>query len=168
MMGCGFLMAPTLPNIHKFPRPQPPSPPPHAPVDAEPIRAQQGRKKRQRCSPVSSVADSNVSGDGWVVMTSFKFPQESPAHESVPLSLTQRQGTLNVGVRPFTFPGLGGIDIGAIKKVALQAKSPVGDGNCHGNGDDDGDGDIGGNDVDDEHELPIPVVDEGMPRADSS
>ncbi|KAH9025029.1 hypothetical protein EDB85DRAFT_1985171, partial [Lactarius pseudohatsudake] len=98
------------------------------------IRVQQGRKKRQRCSPVGSVADSDVSGDGRVVMTSFKFPQE------------------------YTKCGcLGGIDIGAIKKVALQAKSPVSDGNCDGDVGHDGDGDIEGNDVDDEHELPIPL-----------
>lgn len=84
-------------------------------------------------------------------MTSFKFPQESPAHKGVPLFPAQRQGTLNVAARPFTLPGLGGIDIGAIKKAALQATSPVSDGNC------DGDGDIEGDDVDDEHELPIPL-----------
>ncbi|KAH8981998.1 hypothetical protein EDB86DRAFT_3086583 [Lactarius hatsudake] len=63
------------------PFPQPPltppprsSPPPHATVDAEPIRAQRGREKRQRCSSVGSVAASDVSGDGRVVMT---FPQEA-------------------------------------------------------------------------------------------
>ncbi|KAH9021880.1 hypothetical protein EDB85DRAFT_2152065 [Lactarius pseudohatsudake] len=89
---------------------EPPSPPPHAVVDAEPIRAQQGREKRpsQRCSSVGSIADSD----------------ESPAHKSVPLSLAQRQVTLNVAAHPFTLPGLGGIDIGAIKKAALQATSP--------------------------------------------
>ncbi|KAH9011771.1 hypothetical protein EDB85DRAFT_1061698 [Lactarius pseudohatsudake] len=120
-------------------------------TDTGPTRPQEA--STLYCSPVGSVADSDVSGDGRVVMTSFKFPQESPAHESVPLSLAQRQGTLNVAVRRFTLPGLGGIGIGAIKKVSLQAKSPVSDGNCDGNGD----GDIEGNDVDDEHELPIPL-----------
>ncbi|KAH9017173.1 hypothetical protein EDB84DRAFT_1522430 [Lactarius hengduanensis] len=120
-----------------YTRPQPPSPPPHATVDAEPIRVQQGREKRpsQRCSSVGSIADSDVSGDGRVVMASFKFPQESPAHKSVPLSLAQRQVTLNVAAHPFTLPGLGGIDIGAIKKAALQATSSVSDGNCDGDGD---------------------------------
>ncbi|KAH9066993.1 hypothetical protein EDB83DRAFT_2519352 [Lactarius deliciosus] len=66
------------------PFPQPPStppprslPPPHATVDAEPIRAQRGREKRQRCSSVGSVAASDVSGDGRVVMTLFKFSQEA-------------------------------------------------------------------------------------------
>ncbi|KAH8981999.1 hypothetical protein EDB86DRAFT_2834603 [Lactarius hatsudake] len=77
-------------------------------------------------------------------MTSFKFPQESPSHQSALLSLAQRQG-------------LGSIDTGAIKRAALQATSPVSDGNRDGDVDDDGDGDIEGNDVDDEHELPIPL-----------
>ncbi|KAH8981991.1 hypothetical protein EDB86DRAFT_3106937 [Lactarius hatsudake] len=140
------------PDVPKFPQPQPPStppprssPPPHATEDAEPIRAQQGREKRQRCSSVGSVAASDVSGDGRVVMTSFKFPQESPARKSAPPSPAQRQGA---AARPFTLPGLGGIDIGAIKEAALRAESPVSG---------DGDGDIEGNDVDDEHELPMPL-----------
>ncbi|KAH8999723.1 hypothetical protein EDB92DRAFT_2080754 [Lactarius akahatsu] len=149
------------PDVPKFPQPQPPStppprssPPPHAIEDAGPIRAQQGREKRQRCSSVGSVAASDVSGDGRVVMTSFKFPQESPARKSAPPSPAQRQGALNAAARPFTLPGLGGIDIGAIKEAALRAESPVsGDGDA----DEDGDGDIEGNDVDDEHELPMPL-----------
>ncbi|KAH9053318.1 hypothetical protein EDB87DRAFT_1652018 [Lactarius vividus] len=152
------------PDVPKFPQPQPPSTPPprsspspHATVDAEPIRAQQGREKRQRCSSVGSVAASDVSGDGRVVMTSFKFPQESPARKSAPPSPAQRQGALNVAARPFTLPGLGGIDIGAIKEAALRAESPVSDGERDGDVDEDGDGDIEGNDVDDEHELPMPL-----------
>ncbi|KAH9025041.1 hypothetical protein EDB85DRAFT_1985284, partial [Lactarius pseudohatsudake] len=96
-----------------------------------PIRAQQGREKRQRCSPVGSVADSDVSGDGRVVMTSFKFPQESPAHKS----------------------------------VTFQAKSPVSDGNCDGNGD------IEGNDarraipLDSEHPISTNTVRVGLFKA---
>ncbi|KAH8999731.1 hypothetical protein EDB92DRAFT_1812855 [Lactarius akahatsu] len=75
------------PNVPKFPQPPPTppprsSPPPHATVDAKPIRAQRGREKRQRCSSVGSVAASDVSGDGRVVMTLFKFPQEAPARKS--------------------------------------------------------------------------------------
>ncbi|KAH9067004.1 hypothetical protein EDB83DRAFT_2542288 [Lactarius deliciosus] len=149
------------PDVPKFPQPQPPSTPPprsspspHATEDAGPIRAQQGREKRQRCSSVGSVAASDASGDGRVVMTSFKFPQESPARKSAPPSPAQRQGALNAAARPFTLPGLGGIDIGAIKEAALRAESPVsGDGDV----DEDGDGDIEGNDVDDGHELPMPL-----------
>src|SRR6266702_383311 len=151
------------PNVPKFPQPQPPSTPPprpspspHATVDGGPIRAQQGREKRQRCSSVGSVAASDVSGDARVVMTSFKFPQESPARKSAPPSPAQRQGALNAAARPFTLPGLGGIDIGAIKEAALQAESPVSDGKRDGDLDEDGDGDIEGN-VDDEHELPMPL-----------
>ncbi|KAI9436935.1 hypothetical protein H4582DRAFT_366964 [Lactarius indigo] len=152
------------PDVPKFPQSQPPStppprssPPPHATVDVEPIRAQQGREKRQRCSSVGSVAASDVSGDGRVVMTSFKFPQESPARKSAPPSPAQRQGALNAAARPFTLPGLGGIDIGAIKEAALQAESPISDEERDGDVDEDGDGDIEGNDVDDEHELPMPL-----------
>ena len=145
------------PNVPKFPQPQPPSTPPpqtspqpHATVDA---RVQQGREKRQRRSSVGSVTASDVSGDGRVVMTSFKFPQESPARKSAPPSPAQRQGALNAAARPFTLPGLGGIDIAAIKGAAMEAESPVSDGNDM---DEDGDGDIEGN-VDDEHELPFPL-----------
>ncbi|KAH9017170.1 hypothetical protein EDB84DRAFT_696758 [Lactarius hengduanensis] len=54
----------------------------HATVDAKPIRAQHGREKRQRRSSVGSVAASDVSGDGRVVMTSSKFLQEAPARKS--------------------------------------------------------------------------------------
>ncbi|KAH9171750.1 hypothetical protein EDB89DRAFT_2114402 [Lactarius sanguifluus] len=139
------------PDVPKFPQPQPPSTPPprsspspHATEDAGPMRAQQGREKRQRCSSVGSVAASDVSGDGRVVMTSFKFPQESPARKSAPPSPAQRQGALNAAVRPFTLPGLGGIDIGAIKEAALRAESPV---SADGDVDEDGDGDIEGNDL---------------------
>ena len=147
------------PNVPKFPQPQlpstpPPQPslPPHATVDAEPIRAQQGREKRQRRSSVGSIAASDVSGDGRVAMTSFKFPQESPARKSAPPSPAQRPGALNAAARPFTLPGLGGITIGAIK----EALSPDSDEARDGDVDEDGDGDIEGN-VDDEHELPIPL-----------
>ncbi|KAH9017168.1 hypothetical protein EDB84DRAFT_1442876 [Lactarius hengduanensis] len=127
-------------------------------TDTGPIRPQEASTLYY--NSVGSVADSDVSGDSRVMMTSFKFPhwQESPTHKSVPLSLAQRRGTLNVAARPFTFPGLGGIDIGAIKKAALQATNPVSDGHCDGDVDHDGDGDIEGNDVDDEHELPIPLL----------
>ena len=151
----------TLPsNVPKFPQPQPPltpppqpSPPPHATVDAEPMRAQQGREKRQRRSSVGSIAASDVSGDGRVVMTSFKFPQESPARKSAPPSPAQRQGALNAAARPFTLPGLGGIDIGAIKEAVANLDSDE-DGDA--DVDEDGDADIEGN-LDDEHELPMPL-----------
>jgi hypothetical protein len=149
------------PNVPKFPQPQPPStpppqssPPPHATADAEPIRAQQGREKRQRRSSVGSLAASDVSGDGRVVMTSFKFPQESPARKSAPPSPAQRQGAINAAARPFTLPGLGGIDIAAINEAALNMESPVSDDD---DVDEDGDGDVEGNVEDDEHELPFPL-----------
>jgi hypothetical protein len=86
-------------------------------------------------------------------MTSFKFPQESPARKSAPPSPAQRQGALNAAARPFTLPCLGGIDIGAIKEAAV---SPDSDEEQDGDVDEDGDGDIEGY-VDDEHELPVPL-----------
>jgi hypothetical protein len=124
-------------------------------MDAEPIRAQQGREKRQRRSSVGSIAasSSDGSGDGRVAMTSFKFPQESPARKSAPPSPAQRQGALNAAARPFTLPGLGGIDIGAIKEAAMSPDTDE-EGDVD---EEDGDGDIEGNDVDDEHELPMPM-----------
>ncbi|KAF8257860.1 hypothetical protein EI94DRAFT_1692001 [Lactarius quietus] len=153
------------PNVPKFPQPQPPSTPPPQPsqppqphataVDAEPARAQQGREKRQRRSSVGSIAASDGSGDGRVVMTSFKFPQESPARKSAPPSPAQRPGALNATARPFTLPDLSGIGIGAMKGAALSPDSDeeVDDGDI----DDDGEGDFEGN-VDDEHELPMPLA----------
>ena len=148
------------PNVPKFPQPQPPSTPPPQPSPppphAEPIRAQQGREKRQRRSSVGSIAASDGSGDGRVVMTSFKFPQESPARKSAPPTPAQRQAALNAAVRPFTLPGLGGIDIGAIKEAAMT--SPDSDEDGDGDLDDDEDGDIEGNVDDDEHELPMPLA----------
>ncbi|KAH9013941.1 hypothetical protein EDB85DRAFT_1899449 [Lactarius pseudohatsudake] len=72
-----FTPSPSL-NVHKFPQPKPQSPstppprssqPPYATVDAELIREQQGREKRQRCNSVGSVAASDS-------------PQEAPACKS--------------------------------------------------------------------------------------
>jgi hypothetical protein len=144
------------PNVPKFPQPQSPSTPPPQPSPlsphAEPIRAQQGREKRQRRSSVGSIAaSSDGSGDGRVAMTSFKFPQESPARKSAPPSPAQRQAALNAAVRPFTLPGLGGIDIGAIKEAAMMSPDSDEEGDVD---EEDGDGDIVD---DDEHELPMPL-----------
>ena len=82
-------------------------------------------------------------------MTSFKFPQESPARKSAPPSPAQRPGALNAAARPFTLPGLGGIDIAALKESALRMESPASDGKR--------DDDVEGN-ADDEHELPMPLA----------
>jgi hypothetical protein len=152
------------PNVPKFPLPRPPalptlpSPPPLADIDKDPARMQQGREKRQRRSSVGSVSPSEASDDGKKAMTSFKFPQESPLRKSAPTSPTQRQGAQNAAVRPFTLPGLGGIDIGATKESALHEESPVREGSVNGEGDEDADADgeeEEGGDM--EHELPIPL-----------
>lgn len=152
------------PNVPKFPLPQPPAiptlptPPPLTDMDKDPPRMQQGREKRQRRSSVGSMSPSEASDDGKKVMTSFKFPQESPLRKSAPASPTQRQGVQNASVRPLTLPGLGGIDIGATQESALQEESPVREGPVNGEGDEDayadGEGEEGG---DLEHELPIPL-----------
>ena len=154
------------PNMPKFPLPQPPttlpalpSPPPLTNVDVGTMRTQQGREKRQRRGSVSSVATSEASDDGRGVMTSFKFPQESPSHKSVPSSPPERQETPSPAARPLVLPDLGGINIGATKEPALYVETPVSEG-LDDEADEEGDGDADGEgeeSIDEEHELPIPL-----------
>ena len=156
------------PNMPKFPLPQPPtalpalpSPPPLTNVDVGSMRTQQGREKRQRRGSVSSAAASEASDDGRGVMTSFKFPQESPSRKSVPSSPPERQETPSPAARPFVLPDLGGINIGATKEAALYVETPISEGlddEADGEGDADADADGEGEEsVDEEHELPIPL-----------
>ena len=155
------------PNVPKFPsqqrplaRPTFPSPPPLTNVDAEVMRAQQGREKRQRRGSAGSVAASEASEDGRGVMTSFKFPQESPARKSAPPSPAQRHGPHNVAVRPLVLPSLAGIDFGVAHESAAHAESPVSDeardADCDEDGVEGGDEDEEGS-LDAEHELPVPL-----------
>ena len=123
------------------------------------MRAQQGREKRQRRGSVGSVDSSEASEDSRNVMTSFKFPQESPPRKSAPPSPTPRQGHLDAPARPFTLPSLGGIDLGATKEPALHVESPVSEGTQDSEDDgagEDTDGE-GEESEDMEHELPIPL-----------
>ena len=154
------------PNMPTFPLPRPPpalptlpSPPPATNVDTDSMRAQQGREKHQRRGSVGSVDSSEASEDSRNVMTSFKFPQESPPRKSAPPSPTQRQGHLDAPARPFTLPGLGDIDLGATKEPALHVESPVSEGTQDSEDDgagEDTDGE-GEESEDMEHELPIPL-----------
>jgi hypothetical protein len=72
------------PNMPKFPMPQPQtavpawcSSPPLPNVDTGPMHTQQCHDKHQHRGSLNSVA-SETSDDGTGMMTSFKFPQESP------------------------------------------------------------------------------------------
>jgi hypothetical protein len=123
------------------------------------MRARQGREKRQRRGSVGSVDPSEASEGSRNVMASFKFLQESPRRKSAPPSPTQRQGHLDAAAHPFTFPGLGGIDLGTTKEPALHVESPVSEGTQDsedaGAGEDtDGEAEESG---DLERELPIPL-----------
>src|SRR5258707_402353 len=156
------------PNVPKFPMLQPQtavparcSPPPLTNVDTGPMHTQQGREKRQRRGSVNSAA-SEISDDGKGVMTSFKFPQESPLQRIESPSPPQRRGTPSPAPRPFALPDLGGINIGAIMESAPHAETPVSegllDGEADGEGDDDADAEGDGEDsVDEEHALPVPL-----------
>ena len=152
------------PNMPKFPVPQPPaapptlpSPPPPTSVDTNSMRPQQGREKRQRRDSVGSAGRSETSEDGINVMTSFKFPQESPARKSAPTSPEQPREGLEAAARSLTLPGLGGIKITA---TAHNVESPVSEGPPVGEGDRHADEDTDDEVVesgDMEHELPIPL-----------
>lgn len=118
------------------------------------MRPQQGREKRQRRDSVGSAAPSEASKDGRSVMTSFKFPQESPARKSAPTSPEQR-GVVEAALRPLTLPGLGGINLTAAKESAHNVESPLSserERDSHGDTDEEVEesGDM-------EHELPIPL-----------
>jgi len=155
------------PNMPKFPMPQPlaappalPSPPPNTNVDTNSMRPQQGREKRQRRNSAASAAPSEASEDGRNVMTSFKFPQESPTRKSAPTSPEQQKGALEAAARPLTLPGLGDIKIAATNESAHNMESPASEGPLIGEGDRDA-----GEDADEEveesgdmeHELPVPL-----------
>jgi len=124
------------------------------------MRPQQGREKRQRRDSVGSASPSEASKEGRSVMTSFKFPQESPARKSAPTSPEQREGAVEAALRPLTLPGLGGINLTAAKESAHNVESPASEGpfssererDSHGYTDEEVEesGDM-------EHELPIPL-----------
>jgi hypothetical protein len=151
------------PNIPKFPAwqlplssPTLPSPPSLINVDAGPMRAQQGREKRQRRGSAGSVIASEASEDGRGVMTSFKFPPESPVRKSAPPSPAQRRESMNAAVHPLRLPDLGGVVLGASLAPVAHGQGPVSDENQNDN---DGDGIRDGEErsVDSQHELPIPL-----------
>ncbi|KAI9451537.1 hypothetical protein F5148DRAFT_1290056 [Russula earlei] len=155
------------PNMPKFPIPQPSTDPPPLPsqsllanLDPNLMRVQQGREKRQRRDSVGSVTLSEASEEGRDLMSSFKFPQESPPRKSAPPSPAQPQVAPNAIVRPLTLPGLCDIDIGANKEPSPLTESPVSESllNCEvdEDGEDDADGE-GEESVDMEHELPVPL-----------
>jgi hypothetical protein len=148
------------PNVPKFPAPGPqtvpalPSPPPLTNVDTGSIRTQQGREKRQRRGSVNSDAAPETSDDGRGVMTSFKFPQESP---KVAPSSSPRIPSPPVRL---ALPDLRGINIGVIMGSAPFAETPVSDGLLDSEADVEGDGDAdeeGEDSLEEEHELPVPL-----------
>ncbi|KAI0285532.1 hypothetical protein BC826DRAFT_119175 [Russula brevipes] len=141
-------------NVPKFPMPQLPTLPsaPLASVDTGVTHAQQGREKRQRRSSMDPVGPSEASEGGRNVMTSFKFPQESPARKSTSPPIAQRQAEVNVVVPPLMWPNLGGIDPRATQGPALE--SSASEGQLNSEGDADGEGD---ENADLEHELPVPL-----------
>jgi hypothetical protein len=156
------------PNVPKFPMPQPqtalptlPSPPPLTNVDTDSMRTQQGREKRQRRGSVNSDAAPETSDDGRGVMTSFKFPQESPSRKIAPSSPSpQRPGTPSPPARPLALPDLGGINIGATMESPPLVETPVSEGllDDEAGGEGDGDADEEGEEsVEEEHELPVPL-----------
>lgn len=153
------------PNVPKFPMPQPqtalpalPSPPPLNNVDTGSIPTQQGREKRQRRGSVNSDAAPETSDDGKGMMTSFKFPQESPSRKIAPSSPSpQRPRTPSPAARPLALPDLGGINIGATMESAPLVETPVSeDGEADGEGDGDAD-EEGEESTEDERELPVPL-----------
>jgi hypothetical protein len=154
------------PNVPKFPMPQPqtalpalPSPPPLNNVDTDSIRTQQGREKRQRRGSANSDAAPETSDDGRGVMTSFKFPQESPPRKIAPSSPSpQRARTPSPATRPLALPDLGGINIGATMESAPLVETPVSeDGEADGEGDGDADEEGEESMEEEERELPVPL-----------
>ena len=155
------------PNVPKFPMPQPqstlpalPSSPPITNVDTGSLRTQQGREKRQRRGSVNSDAAPETSDDGRGVMTSFKFPQESPSRKVAPLSPpSQRLRTPSPSARPLALPDLGGINIGATMESAPLVETPVSEGLLDGEADGESEGDTdeeGEESAEEERELPVP------------
>ncbi|TCD62819.1 hypothetical protein EIP91_006385 [Steccherinum ochraceum] len=97
---------------------------PVPPMLPSPIRASQGREKRQRRGSDASASFADTSGDGdedededgQDTMHSFKFPPPSieaakftrhsaPASPPDSASLVLESGSLNAGAKPFTFSG---------------------------------------------------------------
>jgi hypothetical protein len=153
------------PNLPKFPawqHPPPPLPtlpssPPLSNVETGFVRAQQGREKRQRRGSAGSVSTSEGSEDGREVMTSFKFPPESPVRKSAPPSPAQRRESTNPTVPSLILPGLGGINLSSGRLPAAGVKSPVSDEIQGDESDIDGNEDEDEASVDAEHELPVPL-----------
>ncbi|KAI0318178.1 hypothetical protein OF83DRAFT_57011 [Amylostereum chailletii] len=111
-----FTFRPSGPDVPKFtfPPPQPPASQPmqmqlsstSPPPQASPIRATQGREKRQRRLSASEASGEEESEVGHDTMSSFKFPPDSPERRrtSAPTSPTQASAKLNAAARPFTLP----------------------------------------------------------------
>ena len=153
------------PNVPKFPMSQPqtalpalPSPPPLTNVDT--VRTQQGREKRQRRGSVNSDAAPETSDDGKGVMTSFKFPQESPSRKIAPSSSPQQRPRTPGPPARLALPNLGGINIGATMESTPLVETLVSEGLLDGESDGEGDSDAdeeGEDSLEEEHELPVPL-----------
>ena len=121
------------------------------------MHPQQGYKKRQRRDSVGSTGCSETSEDGINIMTSFKFPRESPARKSAPMSPEQPREGLEAVAHLLTLPGSGDIKITV---TAHNVESPTGEGPPVGEGDRHADEDTDdevGESGDMEHELPLPI-----------
>ena len=119
------------------------------------MRPQQGCEKHQRRNSVGSAGCSETSKDGINIMTSFKFPRESPAHKSALTSPEQPREGLEAVARSLTLPGSGDIKI---TTTAHNVESPTGEGPPVGEGDRHADEDTDdevGESGDMEHELPL-------------
>ncbi|THH17190.1 hypothetical protein EW146_g3571 [Bondarzewia mesenterica] len=114
-----FRMPSNVPQLPLQPAPQTqPRPLPSPPISTTPVRATQGREKRQRRASDASTEGSDE--DDIDNMTSFKFPAESPqsVRRSAPNSPVQRLGAFNVVSRPFTLSAYS-------NNAALQASQSI-------------------------------------------
>jgi hypothetical protein len=119
-----------------LPRPLPalptlPSPRLATSMDTDLMRAQQGRKRRQRRGSVGSVGSLETCEGSKNVLE--VLPRAPSAKSALPPP-TQRQERMDAAARPFTLPGLGGIDLGATKELAPNAESPASEGTQDGEG----------------------------------
>lgn len=162
------LLQPSLsPALHTVPGSRPlPSPP----VMATPVRATQGREKRQRRASDTSMErsddeeeDEEENSRDIDNMTSFKFPADSPqsTRRSVPASPVQRHIAMDAFARPYGLPARA-----THETVPQNVHPPTGHSQSPDEfvespeGDDDqnaiGDQDYANNGMVREKELPIP------------
>ncbi|KAA1475416.1 hypothetical protein DENSPDRAFT_783512 [Dentipellis sp. KUC8613] len=151
--------APAPVTIPQQPVPQMPSarPLPDPPTSPIPVRASQGREKRQRRASVAS-DESDDSEANREAMTSFKFPPDSPSvRRSAPPSpaqSTRRANGLNATARPFTLSTFSGnsLPFGAGEGVGMPEPQLYGQ-EVESPEDEDDDGEeLRGSD----RELPVP------------